>query len=255
MASRTWTDGQLREAVAGQRSWRGVLRALGLKGTSSSSIRTVKRHAARLGLDTTHFNRQPKWSDQDLMDAVARSASWAEVVRHLQLDDDDHVRVRVKGQAIRLGLDVSHLEDPVVAGSSNLAFARPATPSALRDAAPLIATAWFAVRGMPVAVPSEQQAYDLLVTMPDGIQRVQVKSTTARATNGKWRAGISHRPYSLDKTAGKVPYDPDSIDYFLVINGLGEIYLIPTPVVAGLTTIHLDGYADYKVGDASSLLG
>lgn len=119
----------------------------------------------------------------------------------------------------------------------------------------MIAAAWFALHGLAIAFPSEPRSYDLLVTMPKGIRRVQVKSTTSRRASGKWQVGVGHRPYSLDKTAGKVPYDPDLIDYFLVINGIGETYLIPTPVVVGLTTIHLDGYGDYKVGDASSLLG
>ncbi|MDX6283024.1 MAG: endonuclease, partial [Kribbellaceae bacterium] len=37
--------------------------------------------------------------------------------------------------------------------------------------------AWFAMRGCAVALPVEPQLYDLLVTTPDGIQRVQIKSS------------------------------------------------------------------------------
>lgn len=66
--------------------------------------------------------------------------------------------------------------------------------------------------------------------------------------------GLGRRPYVMDKTAGKIPYDPDSVDYFLVIDGEGTIYVIPSHVVAGRTTIQLDSYAEYRVGDASSLL-
>lgn len=110
MAVRTWTDAQLREPVAGQRSWRGVLRALGLKGTSSSSIGTVRRRAKQLGLDTSHFTGHRRWSDQELKDAVAAADSWGKVAGRLGLADDPRSRARLKGYAFRAGLDVSHLK-------------------------------------------------------------------------------------------------------------------------------------------------
>jgi hypothetical protein len=52
---RTWTDAQLAHAVETSTSWRGVLRALGLKATSAYEIRIVRRHAERLKLDASHF--------------------------------------------------------------------------------------------------------------------------------------------------------------------------------------------------------
>ncbi|MEX2290879.1 MAG: group I intron-associated PD-(D/E)XK endonuclease [Mycobacteriales bacterium] len=48
---RTWTDEQLRAAVATGRSWPEVLGALGFAQNSGSARATVRRHAARLGLD------------------------------------------------------------------------------------------------------------------------------------------------------------------------------------------------------------
>lgn len=253
---RTWNDAQLREAVASQTSWRGVARTLGLKATSAGVIRTVKRHAARLDLDTAHFTGQRKCSDQRLKEAVTQAASWSDVLRILGIADRGDCRARVKGHALRLGLDVAHLKAQVHSRpASTELFRRSPNPSALRDAAPTIAMAWFAVRGLPVAFPVEPQEYDLLVTMPEGIQRVQVKSTTCRvATSGKWLVGVGRRPYSLDKTARKTCYDPDSLDYFFIINGEGDIYLIPSLVLAGRLGIYLDVYPEYKVGDASSLL-
>lgn len=124
----------------------------------------------------------------------------------------------------------------------------------LRVAAQPIAVAWFALQGLPVALPSEPQAYDLLVTMPDGIRRVQVKSTTQRTASGSWTVVIGRRPYKLDKTAGRAPYDPDTIDLFFVICADGSIYLIPSDVLAGRTQVSLSVCAAYRVGDASSLL-
>jgi hypothetical protein len=114
--------------------------------------------------------------------------------------------------------------------------------------------AWFALRGNAVAVPSEPQAYDLLISDSEDIHRVQVKTTTFEARSGIWQVSIGHRPYSLDKSATKMPYDPKSLDYFAVINGDGDLYLIPIRVVAGMANIYLSAYEEYWVGDVSSLL-
>lgn len=107
---------------------------------------------------------------------------------------------------------------------------------------------------MPVAIPAEPRVYDLLVTFADGIKRVQVKSSVCRTRTGTWQVIVGRRPYSLDKTASVAPYDPDSLDLFFVVDGDGAIYLLPSCVVAGRTRISIRGYAQYLVGDASSLL-
>jgi SRSO17 transposase len=72
-ARRTWNDDDLRHAVADSHSWRGVARALGLKGTSAGTVRALKRHAERLELDTAHFTDKRRWSDRELR-AVMREA-------------------------------------------------------------------------------------------------------------------------------------------------------------------------------------
>jgi hypothetical protein len=251
--ARTWTDAQLVSAVATERSWRGVCRTLGLKGTSAGVLRSVRRHAERLQLDTAHFS-QRTWSDRQLREAVATASTWADVLHRLGLTDQGEARLRVKGHAVRLGLDVSHLHVQTVKRSQpdELRELVP-TASSLRVAAEAIATAWLTVRGVSVAVPVEAQEYDLLASFPDGIRRVQVKSTTTRQ-HGKWAVGVARRPYSTGTNAKRVPYDPDSVDYFFVINGDGAIYLIPSQVLAGRTTVYVDTYSQYRVGDASSLL-
>lgn len=48
----------------------------------------------------------------------------------------------------------------------------------LREAGTAIATMWFLLCGYNASIPIEPALYDLLVTMPDGIKRVQVKTTT-----------------------------------------------------------------------------
>src|SRR5690348_4233191 len=61
-----WSDTDLATAVTASRSWRGVMRELGLCVTPAGSLRVVKRRVALLGLDTSHFTGQRPWSDAAL---------------------------------------------------------------------------------------------------------------------------------------------------------------------------------------------
>jgi hypothetical protein len=89
------------------------MRELGLCVTSAGAIRIVKRHVARLGLDTSHFRGKRRWSDAQLRHAVATSYSWREVECELGLTPGSgDERIRVKAHAVRLGLDLSLLEPP-----------------------------------------------------------------------------------------------------------------------------------------------
>jgi hypothetical protein len=116
---RTWSDSQLVSAVAASRSWRGVMRELGLCVTSAGSIRVVKRHVVRLGLDTSHFTGQRRWSDAQLKRAVTNSYSWPELLLELGLSPaSTDERTRINAHAVRLGLDLSHLQAPDAAQAS-----------------------------------------------------------------------------------------------------------------------------------------
>jgi len=56
MASReSYSDNELAGAVASSDSWRGVLRALGLRATSGSAIASVRRRAEQAGCPTDHL--------------------------------------------------------------------------------------------------------------------------------------------------------------------------------------------------------
>ena len=251
---RSWSDAQLREAIEDSQSWRAVARALGLKGTSASVVRTIKRHTARLELDVSHFTGQRRWSDRQLREAVVTSTCWAEVMTGLGVADNGPDRVRVKGHAARLGLDWTHLKSPQHHSEPDEIFHEPVREEMLRTAAPAVAMAWFALRGCAAALPVEPQEYDLLVTMTKGIQRVQVKTCVRPNGKGRWSVGVGRRPYVLDKSAGKMPYDPDGLDLFFILLGNGSIYLIPSAVLAGRVQIDAGSYSPYCVGDASSLL-
>lgn len=253
-ASKTdaWSDADLTNAVLASRSWRGVLRELGLCATSSGSLRVVKRRVAILGLDTSHFTGQRTWSDASLKRAAAQAHSWNELLSAIGMKSNSgDERIRVKAHALRLGLDLSHLEDQPREAQSR-SYAKPALRN-LREAATSLAACWFSLCGFIPAIPVEPAVYDLLVSMPDGIKRVQVKTTTYNGKNG-WMIQVGRRPYSIGNNARLVPYDPDSIDLFFIVDGDLSLYVIPNRVIAGRVSLLLRTYSKYIVGNAAGLM-
>jgi len=247
-----WTDDQLTDAVARSVCWRDVLRALGISTNSEGTNLRVKRDAARLGLDVSHFKGTRTWGDGQLKRAVAEALSWDDVFMALGLrTPTKETRTRVQGHAIRLGLDLDHLNIAPRMGST------PSTwrlePMRLRDAAAPLAAAWFMVRGCTVSFPIEQAIYDLLVQSDETILRVQVKTTTSSGATGQ--VNVARRPYSAQNLGPRMPYDPRVIDWFFIVDGEYNIYLIPSHVIAGRVGLQLRTYTRYIVGNAAGLIG
>lgn len=248
----SWTDDQLTEAVATTRSWRGVLRHLGLCPTSTSALRLVRQHVTRLGLDTAHFTGQRTWSDAALKQAAARAQSWGELLAALGIGARyGNDRTRIKAHALRLGVDLSHLDAQAL--ETVHPVAAPPELKNLREAATAIAAAWFSLRGHNSALPVEPAVHDLLVSMPDGIKRVQVKTTTYNSSRG-WMVSVGRRPYSIGNRERLIPYDPELIDLFFIMDGDLNIYLLPSQVIAGRVGILLRTYEKYIVGNALGLM-
>lgn len=177
MSTRSYTDDQLAAAVASSRSWRGVLRALGLKATSAGSARSVRRHADRLEFSYSHFTGQRRWSDSQLATAIEASRSWQEVATSLDLSAAGMTVTALRAHALRLELSTEHLSRklpepdlPPVADRFDRAC--------LRDAGSLFAAAWFTLRGAKVSWPLEPCRYDLVADVDGSLHRVQVKTTT-----------------------------------------------------------------------------
>jgi hypothetical protein len=226
------------------------MRELGLSATSAGAIRIIKRHVARLNLDTSHFTGQRRWSDMQLKLAVANAETWWELFAQLGRTSYNHDdRIRVKAHAVRLGLDLSRLDQQAPAP-----VRRELKPDVkhLREAGAAIAAMWFLLCGCNTSIPMEPAVYDLLVSMPGGIKRVQVKTTTYKSKNG-WMVQVGRRPYSVGNREPLVPYDPDLVDFFFVMDGDLTMYLIPSRVLAGRVMILLRNYSTYVVGDIGSL--
>lgn len=66
---------------------------------------------------------------------------------------------------------------------------------------------------------------------------------------------VGRRPYSIRKDTPLIPYDPDLIDYFFMVDGDLNLYLVPSRVIAGRVAILLRTYAKYIVGNAGGLFG
>ena len=250
--STTWSDDQLPAAVAAAKSWRGVMRELGLDPANGGTTRTIRRRAALLGLDSSHFRGNRSWSDAMLRQAVTEGRTWEEVLTVLGLSERaGGERTLVKAHALRLALDTSHLgrPEPRAADSCEL---EPSL-SHLRRAAESLAATWFALCGRNVAFPVEPDAYDLLVDMPDGLKRVQVKTSTYKSKDG-WLAQIGRRPYSIGNNAALMPYDPEDIDLFFIVDGDLAMYLIPSCIIAGRVQILLRTYRDYIIANATGLI-
>ena len=249
---RTWSDAQLMDVVADSSNWRNVMRKLGLNASSAGVIRIVRRDVERLGLDTSHFRGKRIWSDAQLRRAVMDSQSWDELLNTLGLaPHSGDARVRVKAHAMRLGLDLMHLENST-ANAPGPADVKP-NLRYLRDAATSIAASWFSLCGFSVAIPTEPTVYDLLVVMPEGIKRVQVKTTTCYSKDG-WTVVVGRRPYSVGNRERRIPYDPESIDWFFIVDGELTIYIIPSRIIAGRVGILLHTYTKYIVGSAAGLM-
>ena len=153
-ATAIWSDAQLAEAVRSSSNWRGVMRELGLNATSAGAIRIVRRHAVRLGLDTSHFRGKRRWSDAQLKRAVSEAQSWDEVLDALGLADEQRKRQRthMKSHAIRLGLDFGHLDADAAVVRCPLS-GKPDLKH-LREAGASIAAAWFTLCGFACCFPS-----------------------------------------------------------------------------------------------------
>ncbi|SNU00866.1 hypothetical protein SAMN06298212_10484 [Ruaniaceae bacterium KH17] len=212
------------------------MRALGLRATSAGSKRSVQKHADRLGADYGHFTGNRTWDENQLRHAIAESRSWTGVQLKLGLSSGASTSL-LKGHAVRLGIDFSHFSavSPVPAKE----FPEPKLEY-LRRAGGVMAATWFILCGRQISWPLEPCRFDLIVHDDLEMRRVQVKTTT-RKSGSSWLAEIT--------TSGriKVPYDPDEIDDFFIIDGDLNFYLIPIEAVGGFGALQLNAYRQYRL--------
>jgi hypothetical protein len=237
-------DERLRLAVGRARSWRGVLRGLGLPESASGTARRLRRRADELGLTYDHFAYQrPRWTSSELEGAVTTSMSWQQVMQRLgYAPASGSARESVRRMCARHAIETAHLEHPPYLSGRNL-VCEPHGQH-LRSAGSMLVAAVLTLAGHRVSWPLEPTVYDLLVDVVDQpAQRVQVKTTT-RQVDGTWLCNMTR---SASGVAG-VRYSLDDIDHFGVVDGDYVVYLVPAVAVGGLTSIYTRAYGRYRVG-------
>lgn len=111
--NRTWTDDDLKAAVASSENLNQVCMALGIK-PGSRTYALLRRHIARLGIDAGHLppveraQRRRSWSDDDLRDAVANNATMSGVLRTLGYEPNAGMHRYIRKAITHHKLDTSH---------------------------------------------------------------------------------------------------------------------------------------------------
>jgi PD-(D/E)XK endonuclease len=244
MPDRIYSDDDLRRAIAVSRSWRGVLRDLGLPATSAGARRAVQMHSERLGIDHAHFTGQRRWSEEALRAAIVDSHSWQQVLDKLGLSTVSS-SAAFKGHALRLGIDTTHLGQPQREHRETEAGLRPDTVNLAR-AGSMLASAWFTLCGWTVSWPLEPCRFDVLASRGSDCWRIQVK-TSSRKRGDLSMVSLTTSGHPTGGDHRRTAYDPDDIDYFFVIDRELNYYLIPIAVVGGLSTISLTAYQRFRV--------
>ncbi|MEV0690510.1 HNH endonuclease signature motif containing protein [Streptomyces sp. NPDC050388] len=127
MGASAYTKERLEEAARGARTLSEALVRLGVD-PQSSTRRYVLGRMKKLGVDTSHFQREGvKWTREVLQEAVSASTNMCEVLRHLGLEvvggHHTHISRRIKAY----GIDISHFQMPTRRGKPW----RPRTPEGL----------------------------------------------------------------------------------------------------------------------------
>ncbi|MGY1400320.1 HNH endonuclease [Streptomyces coelicolor] len=116
MGASAYTKERLEEAARESRTLTEALERLGVDPRSSTR-RYVLSRMRRLGVDTSHFQREGvKWTRDILQEAVAASTNMCEVLRRLGLEvvggHHTHISRRIKAY----GIDTSHFRTPTRRG-------------------------------------------------------------------------------------------------------------------------------------------
>ena len=104
---RTWTDDQLREAVASSTTYVEVMTKLGLTPRGRNH-RRIQERIARLGISTDHFRLYRPFDDDELRAIVPACTSYFMVVDRLGLERTDANATRVQRRVTRLGISTAH---------------------------------------------------------------------------------------------------------------------------------------------------
>ncbi|TXS55353.1 hypothetical protein EAO77_03500 [Streptomyces sp. t39] len=118
MATSRFTKECLEAAARDARSMSEMMTGLGLDPRGATR-RYLRARMIRLGVDTSHFEREGvRWTREVLSPVVAASSSMCEVLRRLGLDVVGGYHTHISRRVTALGLDTSHFRPPDRAGGT-----------------------------------------------------------------------------------------------------------------------------------------
>jgi hypothetical protein len=114
----TYTREEARFAIESAESWRDALAAVG-RCYHGKNIATLRKWAARWGISTDHLSdfreagggrRRPRYTDEELAEAIARSYSWAETLRILGYCPSGGNWRTLRRRTAELGISTDHFD-------------------------------------------------------------------------------------------------------------------------------------------------
>lgn len=232
----------LRTVVAASRSWRAVLRSLQLSAPRDG--RRLREACDGWGIDYSHFGSRA-WTDDQLRRALGDAAGWHDLLVVLGYPEDSgSARATVRKHAARLHLDVTRFGAPPAPSPAD-PFRRSADRENLRYAGAYLVAGACALLGHRVSWPLEPAAYDLVVDA-GSLLRVQVKTTTWRS-DGEWACKVTHA-----QSGRKAWYTDAEIDYFGIVDGDLQVFMVPVAVLAGLGTVVVRHYDAFRLPSPTS---
>lgn len=198
-----------------------------------------------------------RYTDEQLTEAIASSSTWVEVSTKLGRAPN-RSSGGLREVADLLGINHDHVGGGSMAQLPSSRIMQHSFPTRceagnnLQNEAVLQAMSWFMTRGYVVSMPLQPTTYDFVSESIDGLKRIQVK-TSRRLDRGSYLVQLKRSSYV--KANGEIPgrylgarYLPDEVDYFFIVCGNGDQYLIPYGAVVGLIAISVTRkYAPYKV--------
>jgi hypothetical protein len=111
------------------------------------------------------------------------------------------------------------------------------------------AIAWFTANGYCVAIPlADNQPYDLVVDGPDGLQRVEVKTATAKDRRGRFVVDIRTSGGNRSRSTVK-HFDPTACDLLFILTDDQRRYVVPVRHLRARAVVVLSPmYDPYVVG-------
>jgi hypothetical protein len=109
---------------------------------------------------------------------------------------------------------------------------------------------WLASEGAQIYLPlGHSPDVDLLADFGDRILRIEVKSSSCRRGDGRWKATIATRGGNQSWNGVVKDFEPSRCDFLFVLVGDGRRWFIPTHALEGRSSLLLGGpkYSEFEI--------